>query len=280
VNEHRSGLQSNRLPFVADIPCDLDRNLVIQIENDVISVTHDDGRTEQFGIGTPDGFRILSKLWLRSGWDAKYVYSFTWLGRPIIQLPDDLIRLQEVIYAIQPDVIIEIGIAHGGSLIFSASLCQLIGKGRVVACDIDIRPANREAIEAHPLSSLITLLEGDSISPEMVERIRSEIQPDDKVLICLDGCHTHAHVLAELHAYAPMVSPNSYILAMDGIMQDLPGALRTEPDWVTNNPQQAARDFVANSDGFTIEEPELPFNEGSITDRVTYWPGAFVKRIS
>lgn len=252
---------------------------MIQIDDDIVTVTNADGMTEKHGIGTPEGFRILSGLWLRSGWDTKYVYSFTWLGRPIIQLPDDMIRLQEVIYRVKPDVILEIGIAHGGSLVFSAGLCKLIGKGRVVAVDVEIRPRNREAIEAHDLFPLITMIEGDSISPTIVEKVQSLIAPSDTVLVCLDGCHTRAHVLTELEAYGPMVSPGSYIVAMDGIMQNVVGAPRTEPDWHTNNPQQAAKEFVAQHDQFVIEEPPLPFNEGEISERVTYWPNAFVKRL-
>src|SRR6266480_2325826 len=121
-------------------------------------------------IGSPEAFAIVSRAWLRLGWDVKYVYSFTWLGRPIIQLPEDMIRIQEVIYRLRPDVIVETGVAHGGSLIFYASLCHLIGKGRVIGVDIDIRSHNRAAIEAHPLSSLITLVEGDSVAPATIAK--------------------------------------------------------------------------------------------------------------
>lgn len=252
---------------------------MIQIENDVITVTHEDGSREQCGIGSPEGFRVLSKLWLRSGWDMKYVYSFSWLGRPIIQLPDDMIRFQEVVYQIKPDVILEVGIAHGGSLVFSAGLCKLIGKGRVLGVDVEIRPHNRQAIEAHELSPLIEMIEGNSIAPEVIEQVRAKIQPGDTVLACLDGCHNYDHVLAELEAYAPLITPGSYILAMDGIQQDLVGAPRSKPDWATNNPARAARDFVDRHDDFILAEPEFPFNEGTVDQRVTYWPDCFVKRV-
>ena len=252
---------------------------MIQVENDIVSVIGDDGSVSKHTIGSPEAFSILSKIWLRSGWDTKYVYSFTWLGRPIIQLPEDLMRLQEVIYQVKPDVILEIGIAHGGSLILSASLCKLMGKGRVVGVDIEIRPHNRTAVEAHTLYPLITMIEGDSVSAATIEAVKSEIKDTDTVLVCLDGCHTRAHVLAELEAYGPLVSPGSYIIAMDGIMKDLVGAPRSESDWASNNPCVAAREFVSKYPEFSLEEPAFLFNESEISERVTYWPNAFVKRL-
>jgi cephalosporin hydroxylase len=251
---------------------------MITIDGDKVIVTGD-GAREEYGIGTPEAFRILSKLWLRSGWDTKYVYSFTWLGRPIIQLPEDMIRLQEVIYTVQPDVIIETGVAHGGSLVFYASLCKAMSKGRVVGIDIEIRPHNRAAIESHALSSYITLVEGSSIDAAVVEQVKAQIEPGERVIVLLDSCHTKEHVLAELKAYSPMVSPGSYIVAMDGIMEEVAGAPRTEADWTWNNPQRAATEFVESNREFAIEEPPFQFNEGEITERITYWPSAFIRRV-
>lgn len=254
---------------------------MIQIENDQITVTAASGDPQTFGIGSPEGFKILSDLWLRSGWDTKYVYSFSWLGRPMIQLPEDMIRLQEVIYDVKPDVLIETGIAHGGSLIFYASLFHAMGKGRVVGIDIEIRKHNRQAIEAHRLTAdYITMFEGSSIAPAVVDRAKAQIKPGEKVMVTLDSNHSYDHVLAELEAYAPLVSVGSYIVAMDGIMGEVVGAPRTEPDWVTNNPTQAAKDFVVKHNNFRIAEPAFPFNEGHINERVTYWPGAFILRES
>jgi cephalosporin hydroxylase len=250
----------------------------IDLENGIIKV-NEGGQTVEYGLDKPEAFAVISKLWLRCGWDNKYVYSFTWMGRPIIQLPDDLVRLQEVIYALKPDVIIETGIAHGGSLIFYASLCKAMERGRVIGIDIEIRPHNRKAIEAHELFPLITLIEGSSIESAVVEKVKSLVRPDDRVLVLLDSCHTKAHVLAELNAYSPLVSKGSYLVAMDGIMEEMAGAPRTEPDWTWNNPRQAVLEFVQANTDFVIEEPPLPFNEGSITARVTYWPGGFIKRV-
>ena len=252
---------------------------MIRIEGDKLVVSADD-KVSEYHIGSPEAFRILSKLWLRSGWDNKHVYSFTWLGRPLIQLPEDMLRLQEVIFSLQPDVIVETGVAHGGSLIFYASLCKTMGKGRVIGVDIEIRPPNRQAIEAHPLFPFITLIEGNSIEPGVVEEVRRQISKTEKTLILLDSCHTKAHVLAELNAYSSLVTRGSYIVAMDGIMADLAGAPRTESDWTWNNPKNAALEFVAQHPEFVIEEPGFLFNEGTITERVTYWPSAFIKRVS
>lgn len=251
----------------------------IDLEKGTISVD-ENGLTRRYELDTAKAFKILSDIWLRAGWDNKYVYSFTWLGRPIIQLPEDLIRIQEVIYAVQPDVIVETGMAHGGSLVFYASLCKAMDRGRVIGVDIEIRPHNRAAIESHSLSSFIMLIEGSSIDPAIVDRVRSQIRAGEKTMVLLDSCHRKEHVLAELRAYASLVTPDSYIVAMDGIMEQLVGAPRTEPDWSWNNPKQAAIEFVAQNANFVIEEPQFAFNEGNIRERVTYWPSAFIKRVT
>jgi cephalosporin hydroxylase len=165
------------------------------------------------------GFAIVRDLWLKVGWNQKYAYTYSWLGVPIIQLPDDMIRYQEAVFALKPDVIVETGIAHGGSLVYSASLCRLIGKGRVIGVDIEIRPHNRTRLEAHPLIPSITLIEGSSIAPAIVAEVKSRISADETVLVVLDSNHSYAHVTAELDAYAPLVTPGSYIVATDGIMR-------------------------------------------------------------
>jgi cephalosporin hydroxylase len=252
--------------------------ITVDLEQGTVSVD-DNGATRQYKIGTPEAFKIISDIWLRAGWDNKYVYSFTWLGRPIIQLPEDLIRLQELIYAVRPDVIVETGVAHGGSLVFYASLCKAMDSGRVIGVDIEIRPHNRRAIEAHALFPLITLIEGSSVEPSIVNEVKSRIGPGEKVMVLLDSCHEKQHVLAELAAYASLVTPDSYIVAMDGIMEQLAGAPRSNEDWVWNNPRQAAIEFVAQDANFVIEEPPFAFNEGTVSQRVTYWPSAFIKRL-
>jgi cephalosporin hydroxylase len=251
---------------------------MIVIDGDRLTLKEDGSTPREIPIGSAEAFRILSALWLRSGWDTKYVYSFTWLGRPIIQLPDDMFRLQEIIYRLQPDVILETGVAHGGSLVFYAGLCKAMGKGGVLGVDVEIRRHNRKAIEAHHLFSFITLIEGNSVAPDTVASVRAEIGRGETVLVLLDSCHTKDHVRRELEAYAPLVTPGSFAVAMDGIMSQLAGAPRTQPDWTWNNPSEAAREFCAAHPEFEIVEPAFPFNEGTITERVTYWPGAFIQR--
>lgn len=225
------------------------------------------------------GFELLSNLWLKVGWDQKYSYRFTWLGRPIIQLPEDLVRIQEVVYQVRPDVIVETGVAHGGSLIFYATLCKALGQGRVIGIDIEIRPQNRRAIESHPLAGWITLIEGSSIDPGTVARVNKLVAPGEKVLVVLDSCHTAEHVFQELEAYHPLVSVGSYIIATDGIMKDLCDLDRGKPEWVWDNPTAAARRFAARHPEFVLEAPPRLFNDSPLTAEITYWPEAFLKRI-
>jgi cephalosporin hydroxylase len=250
----------------------------IRISGNTVTVAAK-GVERTFGIGTPEAFKLLSSLWLRSGWDNKYVYSFTWLGRPMIQLPEDMIRIQEVIYRVKPDVLIETGIAHGGSLVFYASLFNAMGKGRVIGVDIEIRTHNRKAIEAHDMYDRITMIEGSSIDGTIVGSVRSQIHKGERCLVVLDSNHTREHVLSELQVYAEFVAVDSYIVACDGIMQEVAGAPRTKPEWVTDNPQSAVKDFLLKHDDFILEEPLFSFNEGQITERVTYWPNAFLRRV-
>ncbi|MEW5802909.1 MAG: CmcI family methyltransferase [bacterium] len=250
----------------------------IDLKKSELTVEDEKGVTI-YPLASQEAFSHISKAWLRCGWDNKYVYSFTWFGRPIIQLPEDLIRIQEIIFSTKPDVIIETGIAHGGSLIFYASLCKAMDKGRVIGVDIEIRPHNRKAIESHPLFPFITLIEGDSVDTAVVNEIKGQIKPGEKVLVLLDSRHDKEHVLAELDSYASLVTVGSYIVVMDGIMEQLTGAPRTQPDWLRNNPKRAAIEFIEKNPCFTMEEPQFLFNEGSITERITYWPGGFIRRI-
>jgi cephalosporin hydroxylase len=253
----------------------------ITIDTGAATVTdHEaDPQRQVIPLASAEAFALVSKAWLRVGWDTKHVYTFTWLGRPIIQLPEDMFRFQETVWRVRPTVIVEVGIAHGGSLIFSAALCELLGAGRVIGVDIEVRPHNRAAIEAHPLSKRITLIEGNSIAPEIVSRVSAEISPQDCVMVVLDGCHTLDHVLAELRAYGPLVTPDSYIIAADGIMQDLEGAPRSRPGWSTDNPVSAIDRFIAENDNFVSEEPAWLFNESEgLTQNITYWPSGYLRR--
>lgn len=253
--------------------------LKIDEANGVVIVDGPEGEVAH-RLDSPEAFKLVSDAWLRCGWDTKYVYSFCWMGRPIIQLPEDVLRIQEVIYNVKPDVIVETGVAHGGSLIFYASLLKAMGSGRVIGIDIEIRPHNRAAIESHEMKPLIELVEGSSTAPDIVAKVTGMIGSGETVLVLLDSNHTKAHVLAELEAYAPLVTKGSYIVATDGIMKQVAGGPRTAPDWTWNNPLDAAVEFAASHPEFSLEEPPFPFNEGVVTERVTYWPKGFLKRIA
>jgi cephalosporin hydroxylase len=236
--------------------------------------------TDSVPIYSAEGFDAVTSAWLKIGWVVKHIYGFTWMGRPIIQLPDDLVRMQEVIYRVRPDVIIETGVAHGGSLIFYASLCKAMDHGRVIGVDIDIRAHNRSAIDVHPLRPYIEIVEGSSIAPEVVAHVRGLVKPHETVLVCLDSDHSKKHVLAELEAYSPLVTPGSYIVATDGIMEILHDAPRGKPEWKHDNPAAAADTFLLEHPEFVGEEHPFLFNEGLIQKRVTHWPRAFLKRLA
>ena len=240
----------------------------------------EDGAVQSLPLYSKQAFEALSRQWVRVGWNQKYQYTFSWMGRPVIQLPEDMLRMQEVIYRLQPDVIIETGVAHGGSLVFYASLCKAMDKGRVVGVDIEIRPHNRQAIEAHALAGLITLIEGASTAPDVVQQVRSLIKPGETALIILDSNHTYDHVAAELEAYADMVTPGSYIVATDGIMLDLADVPRGHAEWTTDNPSHAAREFATRHPEFVIDQPSWPFCESELTENITHWPHAWLKRLA
>jgi cephalosporin hydroxylase len=249
------------------------------IDTDSAEITvEENGKISRFPMETAEAFDAVAKAYLRVGWDTKYVYSFSWLGRPIIQLPDDMIRAQELIYSVKPDVLVEIGVAHGGSLIYYASIMQAMGKGRVIGVDVEIRSHNRKAIEEHSMFDRISLIEGDSVADSTLDQVRSQISEDEVIMVFLDGNHTREHVLRELEVYSPLIAEGSYILAMDGIQEDLVGAPRSQPDWGHNNSAAAARDFVKQNPGFEIREPGPQFNEGHVTKFVTYWPSAYIRR--
>lgn len=245
----------------------------------IITVETDEG-AEEHPLYSKEAFETISRLWLKVGWNEKYPYTFSWFGRPVIQLPEDMIRIQEVIYRIQPDVIIETGVAHGGSIIFYASICKAIGKGRVIGVDIEIRPHNRQAIESHELFPLITLIEGSSIDESVVEEVKKLINPGEKVLVILDSKHTKQHVLDELDAYGQLVTPGSYIVATDGSMRDLHDVPRGNPEWLTDNPAQAATEFAELHQEFVLEQLQWPFNESELTQDITHWPNAWLRKAS
>lgn len=253
--------------------------LTVDTDNNKL-ILDEQGTVRELELYTDQAFELLSREWVRLGWNQKYPYTFSWMGRPVIQLPEDMIRIQEAIYRVKPDVIVETGIAHGGSLIYYASLFKAMGKGRVIGVDIEIRPHNRKAIEEHELFSYLTLIEGSSIAEEVVAQVKGLIKPGETVLVILDSNHSYAHVSQELRLYSELVSLDSYIVSTDGVMRDLTDVPRGNPQWLEDNPSQAALDFAGSHPDFIIEQPAWPFNESSLSQNITHWPNAWLKRIA
>ena len=237
-----------------------------------------------------EGLRTKSLDWMSDITQKRYAYNFKWLGRPIIQVPQDMVAIQELIWKIRPDLVIETGIAHGGSLILSASMlalldyCDAVESGqalnlkatrrRVLGIDIDIRAHNREAIEAHPMAHRIDMLQGSSIAPEIIAEVRQRAQGHERVLVILDSNHTHEHVLAELEAYAPLVSPGSYCVVFDTVIEDLPAGMYPDRPWdVGDNPKTAVHEFLSRNSDFVVDEDI----EAKLM--ITVAPGGYLRRL-
>jgi cephalosporin hydroxylase len=250
----------------------------------------DEQIASRIGMKADDGLKNKTIEWFCETAKYKYSYNFEWQGRPIIQYPQDMMAMQELIWKIKPDLIIETGIAHGGSLIFSASMLALLdmvdaidggmtmdpkASGRkVLGIDIDIRKHNLAAIEAHPMASRIQMIEGSSIEPTIVGQVLEVAKKYSKILICLDSNHTHEHVLAELRAYAPLTSVGSYCVVFDSVIQDMPDNMFSDREWgVGNNPKTAVWEYLKSHPEFTIDH--------SIQDKllITVAPDGYLKRI-
>ena len=219
-------------------------------------------------------FRRLSNEWRSLALDRKYMNNFSWWSRPVIQLPGDMVAMQEIVLTLKPDLIVECGVAHGGTTVMYASLLHLLGKGQVVGVDIEIRPHNRQAIEAHPMAGRISLIEGSSIDPAVAARVRDKALGKQTVLVCLDSNHTHAHVLKELEFYAPLVTSGSYCVVFDTFIEDMPDdyAWVDRPWGKGNNPKTAIREYLQTHSEFEIDR--------SMEDKVllTSAPDGFLRR--
>lgn len=241
-------------------------------------------------IGSDAKLLETSVEWIRETAKYKYSYNFAWQGRPIIQYPQDIMAMQELIWSIKPDLIIETGIAHGGSLIFNSSMlaqldmCDAIEAGKVfdpkissrkvLGIDIDIRPHNRAAIEAHPMASRIQMIQGSSIAPEIVAQVHAVAANYSRVLVCLDSNHTHEHVLAELQAYAPLTSRGSYCVVFDTVVEDMPKELFPDRPWGPgNNPKTAVWEYLKTHPEFEIDK--------NIQDKllITVAPDGYLRRV-
>lgn len=206
------------------------------------------------GLAGDRDVQALSRIWLREITPHKYAYNFKWMGRPIIQLPQDMMAMQEILWDVKPDLVIEAGIAHGGSILYYASILQLLGHGEVIGIDVDIRAHNRAAIEVHPMSKRVRLIEGSSIAQEVIEKVRGLAQ-GKRVVVVLDSNHTQDHVLAELLAYGPLVCIGGYCVVMDTLIEDMPDRFFGDRPWGHgNNPKTAVHQFLSSHPGFEIDK--------------------------
>lgn len=219
--------------------------------------------------------RDLSKQWFDASCDHRYSYNFTWLGRPIIQYPQDILAVQEIIWNTKPDLVIETGVAHGGSLVLSASLLELLGGRRqVIGIDVDIRPHNRTAIEEHPQYRRISLIEGSSVAPEIIKQVRTVAREYSHPMVILDSNHTHEHVLEELRLYSPLVRTGGYLVVFDTVIEDMrPDAFPNRPWGVGNNPKTAVREFLRSNSRFVVDA------EIEAKLQVTVAPGGYLRCI-
>ncbi len=230
--------------------------------------------------GQNANLRTSADAFMRESIVSRYSYNFSWLGRPIIQYPQDIMAMQEIIWSVQPDLIIETGIAHGGSLIFYASMLELNAicggpqDASVLGVDIDIRAHNREAIEKHPMFKRISMIEGSSVAPDIIEQVKVKASDKRCVLVCLDSLHTHDHVLAELEAYAPLTSLGSYCVVFDTVIENMPADMFPDRPWGPgNNPKTAVREYLKTHPEFQIDK--------SIENKllITVAPDGYLKRI-
>jgi len=223
-----------------------------------------------------EAFAILNELQIKVGWQLRYPYTASWIGFQLLQIPPDAMRIQEIIYQLRPEIIVETGVAHGGSAIFMASLCKLMGVGHVIGVEKGL--ICREQIEAHALSEYITLIEGDSVGKETVDHVYRLCRRTDKVLVILDSCHSREHVLAELEAYRGLIRPGFMFIVQDGNMKALADTPRGDPSWLLDNPQQAVKEFIAAHPDFIIDQCNLLFDNEGIASNITYHTNGYLRR--
>lgn len=241
-----------------------------QVVEPVFTVRTADGETE-LDAYSEEGLAVLANLWTRAGWQHKLSYETTWLGVPIIQLPEDILILQELIWRTRPTVVVECGVAHGGALMLYASMLELLGRGHVIGIDVEIRKYNRLAIESHPMSKRISLIEASSIEPATFALVASRLQPTDQVMVTLDSNHSRQHVLTEMEMYSPLVTPGGYLVVFDSVMALVHDSPNGKSEWLTDNPLAAVEDFL---------EVHKEFEQDHSAERmgVTYCTGGFLRR--
>lgn len=246
------------------------------MSQDPIQSFSDERNADIQRMGADQEFRNKSIEWMIHADRYKYTYNYTWMGRPIIKFPNDMVIQQELMWELKPDLVIETGIAHGGSIIFTASMMEMMGiDGEVVGIDVDIRPHNRKEIEAHPMMKRITMYEGDSVSDAMVDRVRTHTKDKRCVMVILDSLHSHDHVYKELLAYAPMTTLGSYCILPDTFIEFFPKGYYsdTRPWDVGDNPHTAMKQFIGETDMFEVDHART--NKAMITETID----GYLKRV-
>ncbi len=212
-----------------------------------------DNYSKEVDIYSEEGLKLIAELWTKVSVEHKVMYEPTWLGIPIIQYPNDIVMMQELIWKVRPDVIVETGVAHGGSAILYASILELLGKGTVIGIDVEIRQYNKVAINSHPLSKMIQLIEGSSVDVDVVNDVRTRINKDDRVLVVLDSNHSFKHVQQEIELYSPMVATDSYLVVMDGAQELVWNIPSGKKEWQHDNPYRAIREFLQNHPEWEVD---------------------------
>ncbi len=227
--------------------------------------------SKEVDVFSKEGMALVGELWERVSFHNRLVYEPTWMGIPIIQMSSDIVMMQELLWKVCPDVVIETGVAHGGSLILSASILELLGKGKVIGVDVEIRKPNENAIKSHPMSKRIELIQGSSIDAGTVAAVRQHVKEGDKVLVILDSNHSYDHVLREMELYSPMVSTGSYLVVMDGVQEMLSDNPTGKPEWKKDNPLRAIHAFLSTRKEWTIDKTYARLG-------TTYCPDGFLRK--
>jgi len=246
------------------------KNYITETDSSII-LKNENGQ-EEVKLYTKEGFEMLSNLWIKVAAEFKVNYELTWLGRPIIQFGSDMIMLQELIWEVKPDIFIETGIAHGGSLIYTASLFEMIGNGRVIGIDIDIREHNKVAILAHPMFKRISMIEGSSIADSTILALEKQLESGKKIMVMLDSNHSREHVLNEINLYSKYIPVGSYLIVQDGAQKWVADIPRGKAEWIDDNPLCAIDDFMKTNNDFVVDETYTRLGISSS-------PGGYLKRI-
>jgi len=246
------------------------KNYITETDSTII-LKNRNGQNE-VSLYSQEGFEMLSNLWIKVAAEFKLNYELKWLGRPIIQFGSDMVMLQELIWEVKPDIFIETGIAHGGSLIYTASLFEMMGNGKVIGIDVEIREHNRIAIVAHPMYKRISMIEGSSVSGTTIAELEKQLEPDKKVMVMLDSNHSREHVLNEMQLYSKYIPVGSYLIVQDGAQKWVADIPRGKAEWIDDNPLNAIDDFLKSNNDFVVDETYTRLGISSS-------PGGYLKRI-